>query len=111
MLTGIVVTLLLIVLTPPTPSYACTCAQVTPQVAFARAQGVLIGTLTEVDEPPAWPRFTPYFPFVYFAPDPGVPVVWTIAVDHGVIVFFRGKVPLGLRRGKRDFCASGRHRD
>jgi hypothetical protein len=82
MLTGIVVTLLLIVLTPPTPSYACTCAQVTPQVAFASAQGVLIGTLTEVDEPPAWPRFTPYSPFVYFAPAPGVPAVWTIAVDR-----------------------------
>lgn len=82
MLTGVVVTLLLTVVTPPTPSYACTCAQVTPQAAFASAQGVVIGTLTAVDEPPAWPRFTPYFPFVFFAPDPGVPVVWTIAVDR-----------------------------
>lgn len=82
MLTVTVAALMLTVLTPPTPSYACSCAQVTPQAALASAQSVLIGTVTAVDEPPSWPRFTPYFPFVYFAPEPGVPVVWTIAVDR-----------------------------
>jgi hypothetical protein len=34
-----------------------------------------------IDGPPAWPRLGSYFPYLFFAPDPGELIVVTVAVD------------------------------
>lgn len=65
----------------PAPVSACTCAQVAPLDALAHADAVVAGRVVAIDEPPAWPRLGPYFPYLYFAPDPGEPIVVTVAVD------------------------------
>lgn len=69
------------VLIRPAPASACTCAYVAPLDALARADAVVAGRVVSVAEPPAWPRLGDQFPFLYFTPTPGEPIVVTLAVD------------------------------
>jgi hypothetical protein len=46
-----------------------------------RGLPVVAGRVVSVAEPPAWPRLGDRFPFVYFAPTAGEPIVVTLAVD------------------------------
>ena len=65
----------------PAPVSACSCAYVAPLDALAHADAVVAGRVVLVTEPPAWPRLGDRFPFLYFAPNPGEPIVVTLAVD------------------------------
>ena len=76
------VSLLLATFGKPTPAYACSCAVEPLPAVIGRADAAILGTITEVERPPSWPRFSPSFPFVTLAPDPGAPEVWTVAVDR-----------------------------
>lgn len=69
------------VLIRPAPASACTCEYVAPLDALARADAVVAGRVVSVAEPPAWPRLGDQFPFLYFTPTPGEPIVVTLAVD------------------------------
>lgn len=69
------------VLIRPAPVAACTCEYVAPLDALAHADAVVAGRVVSVAEPPAWPRLGDQFPFLYFAPTPGEPIVVTLAVD------------------------------
>lgn len=77
----LVVLLVALVLARPAPASACTCEYVAPLDALARADAVVAGQVVSVAEPPAWPRLGDQFPFLYFAPTPGEPIVVTLAVD------------------------------
>lgn len=77
----LVVLLLAIYIGTPAPALACSCAQVAPLDALAHADAVVAGRVVAIDEPPAWPRLGDYFPYLYFAPNPGEPIVVTVAVD------------------------------
>jgi hypothetical protein len=77
----IVVALVALGVSRPTPSYACTCEYVAPLDARDRADAVLAGRVVAVDEPAAWPRLSGSFPFLSFAANPGEPIVVTLAVD------------------------------
>lgn len=68
-------------LLPPTSVSACTCEYVTPLDALAHADAIVAGRVVSVAEPPAWPRLGDQFPFLCFAPNPGEPIVVTLAVD------------------------------
>lgn len=70
-----------LVLARPAPVSACSCAYVAPLDALAHADAVVAGRVVSVAEPPAWPRLGDQFPFLYFAPTPGEPIVVTLAVD------------------------------
>lgn len=77
-----VVTLLAaLALARPAPVAACTCAYVAPLDALAHADAVVAGRVVSVAEPPAWPRLGDRFPFVYFAPKEGEPILVTLTVD------------------------------
>lgn len=65
----------------PTPSYACSCEYVAPLDARDRADAVLAGRVVSVAEPTAWPRLGSAFPYLYFAAEPGEPIIVTLAVD------------------------------
>lgn len=69
------------VLIRPAPASACTCEYVAPLDALTRADAVVAGRVVSVAEPPAWPHLGDRFPFVYFAPTPGEPILVTLAVD------------------------------
>jgi hypothetical protein len=77
----LVVLLLTIYSGAPASALACSCAQVAPLDALAHADAVVAGHVVAIGEPPAWPRLGSYFPYLYFAPNPGEPIVVTIAVD------------------------------
>lgn len=68
-------------LLPPASVSACTCEYVAPLDALAHADAVIAGSVVSVAEPPSWPRRGDQFPFLYFAPNPGEPIVVTLAVD------------------------------
>lgn len=65
----------------PAPVAACSCAYVAPLDALAHADAVVAGRVISVAELPAWPRLGDQFPFLYFAPTPGEPILVTLAVD------------------------------
>jgi hypothetical protein len=54
---------------------------VAPLDALAHAEVVVAGRVVAVAEPPVWPRLGDLFPFLYFAPNPGEPLVVTLAVN------------------------------
>jgi len=77
----VIALLAVLALARPAPVSACSCAYVAPLDALAHADAVVAGRVVSVTEPPAWPRLGDRFPFLSFAPNPGEPIVVTLAVD------------------------------
>lgn len=102
----VVFALAVLTLSQPTPSYACSCAYVAPLDARDRADAVLAGRVVSVAEPPAWPRFGDYFPYLYFAAEPGEPIVVTLAVDTVWKGVPQGQVELIAQNPATDMCGT-----
>jgi len=107
-LIGLLVVLALVVIgvSQPATSYACTCEYVEPLDARGRADAVLAGRVVSVAEPPAWPRFSSSFPFLSFAAEPGEPIMVTLAVDRVWKGVPQGQVEVIAQNPESDMCGT-----